>query len=443
MKTATDNDVSGGIRTTLTALPRRFVGYFWRKIFLDASQFYKNTLLFKCYFAQHENARAAADAPPCTQDLAVALTQSPGCACVDYDKIKSVGGVSLKYYEAGAFYTRRQLNPAEWRRNKSKFGAPIHPASWSPAPAPDGADSGPGTDHSDVCLAIFRKVPASFALQLFHVFICFLYLRSLRRQGYRVECLLLDSARDKLSELYTTCLPNCHFPEERAGVHRFPHLLNADLSGWDGVPWRQMLYTCGLLGDFHRFVLSAFGVAPPAPSRHVGRITLIRREQHTASGGKPCIDRVIKNEEEVIAALTRHYQGVEFQAVYFERLPLREQLRLFTRSDVIVSMHGAGLIAGACFAPPNAGIVELFPKYYRTASSAVTCRAISHARGLHYRRWLNHRRANEFGSDAQPALRRHERYYRNPVRQNSLTRVPPAAVIRRINQLTGKIKRAR
>ncbi len=390
--------------------------------------FYENILLFRRYFKYQETARRLADSPPGTAD-----PDSGPCA-IDYGKIKSLGGVSLKYYEPSAFRVGAKTS-------KAKIGVPLREVSWGNAPDP--ADTPREAAHSRCCLIIPRVTTQSFALQLLHIFTCFLYLRELRQQGDEPACLLLDSGRDKLSELYTVCLPDCRFPKEFEGIHRFQRLIFAPLEqDWAGLPWRQMLLTCGLADEFHRFVLSAFDIAPPEPIRRVSRITLIRRKKHVESGGKPCIDRVIKNEEEIIAALNDHYRRVEFQAAYFEKLSLREQLRLFTQSDILVSMHGAGLIVGAYFAPFNAGILELFPKYYRIPESALTCRAIAASRGLHYRRRLNHRKADEFGSDTQAGISRSERYYRNPVRQNSLTHIPVAAMIKCIDRLIRKIESA-
>ncbi len=413
--------------------------YRWCLIKLSLQQttwFHQNVFFFKRYINHRELARSLADSPPGTNDFAEKLMADPGYDVVDFGKIKPIGGVSLKHYEPGAFNLRGRVN-------KAKIGMVFNRASWRPAPSSP-ADDGQATNHPNCCLVVPRITGESFALHIFHVFVCFLYLQNLERQGCEAECLLLDSKRDKLSELYTACLPGCRFPEEFSGVHRFRRVLFAQRRlGWSGSDWRKILLVCGLAQDFHRFVLQAFNVTPPAPIRRVKTITLIRRKKHTAEGGKPCIDRVVRNEEEVIKALTERYPALEIQAVYFEQLPLREQLRLFSRSDLTVSMHGAGLIAAAYFIPPNAGLLEMFPKYYRIPESALTCRLIAADRGLHYRHWINYRRANEFGTDAQPGLSREERGKRTPVRYASSTNVPIRALTKRIDRLIRAIENER
>lgn len=408
-----------------------------RKLGLQQTfEFHRNIFFFKRCLSLRPLTRELADSPPGTGDLVESLMRDPGYDAVDFGKIQPIGGVSLKYYEPGAFDLRGRVN-------KAKIGMVFDRVSWRPS-SPAAATGGQATNHSNCCLAVPRITGESFALHLFHVFVCFLYLQNLERQGCETECLLLDSKRDKLSELYTACLPGCRFPEDFSGVHRFRRVLFAQRQpGWRDLDWRWILLTCGLAQDFHRFVLQAFDIAPPAPARRVETITLIRRQEHTAEGGKPCIDRVVRNEEEIIDALTERYPALEIQAAYFERLPLREQLRLFSRSDLTVSMHGAGLIAAAYFAPPNAGLLELFPKYYRIPESALTCRLISADRGLHYRHWVNYRRANEFGTDVQPGLSREERGKRTPIRYASSTNVPIRALTKRIDRLIRAIENAR
>ena len=397
--------------------------------------FYKNIFFFQRYIAPEKNLQEIADSPRCVRDMANNMSQPPGYVAIDYDKIKPISGVSLKYYEAGAFQLRDRIS-------RPKIGIPLEADSdttfWLPHSI-DLRNTAFEKNHFKCCLGVRRVVGESFALHVFQLFECFLVLRSLQRQNCEVECLLLDSGRDKLSELYTTCLPGCHFPEDRKGIHLFNHLIfiQCRVGGGDQQS-RKKFYTCDLAEEFHQFILSVFNIAPPEPVRQTKRITLIRRKQYIEVTNKPCIDRVIKNEEEIISALKAHYQNLEVQAVYFEELSITDQLNQFTKSDILVGMHGAGLIVGAYFTPPNAGILELFPKYFRIPQSSVTCRAVAASRKLHYRRWLNLRRANEFGTDTEASMG--NRYYRNPVRYASLTQVPVAALIKRIDKLMQQIE---
>ena len=396
--------------------------------------FYQNILLFKLYRIRlHGVTRPFADSPPGTQNLHNTLSESSNnIPLIDFDKIKPIAGISLRHYEKGAFRIQNMLS-------KEKIGVSPHRASWLRDTHLNHIDNKSITNHASCCLAIPQISGESFALQLFHIFTCFLYLRNLKQQSYEVECLLLDN-QNKSNDLYTACLPNYHFPEEFTGIHRFQHIIFSDRQHRWPMNFRDILYNSDLSEDFHQFVLSAVDIASPPPTKCVKNITVIRRKKYTTSGHKPCIDRVIKNEDEIIKELNNHYPKITIKTPYLEELPLKEQLKLFTCSDILISMHGAGLIAGSYFVPQNASIVELFPKYYRIGESALTCRSIASERKLHYMYWLNHRRANEFGSEMQAGVPLHDRYSRTPIRHASLTHVPPKVIIKRVDKLIRKIE---
>ena len=392
--------------------------------------FYHAALFFRSHLKDREAARAAADSP-----LGAECENTSHDSAIDYDRIKPIEGVSLRYYEAGAFRIGNRVS-------KDRIGGSSSPAAWRDELDYDDTGGGESAHDRSCCLVVPRTSASGFAMQMFHVFICLLYARSLQRRGYRISSLLLDSTRDVKSELFTSCLPGCHFPEDSEGVRRFSRLIFVpDMFSENGEHWRRVLYNCGLSNWLRQSVLEAFGIALPGPVRCVRRVTLVRRKRYTEESGKPCTDRVIENEDELIAVLESRYPGIELRAVYFEQLSIAEQLRVFTEADVLVGMHGAGMVVGTYFTPPNAGIVELFPKYYRNPLAALTCRTIAADRELHYGRWLNHRKKNEFGSDAARGIPRQKRYRRSLVSHGSLTRVPPAAAARQIDRVIRKIER--
>jgi capsular polysaccharide biosynthesis protein len=49
-----------------------------------------------------------------------------------------------------------------------------------------------------------------------------------------------------------------------------------------------------------------------------------------------------------------------FEQIYFERLSLREQMRIASEASVLVGGHGSGL-AHLLYMPENALVLELFP----------------------------------------------------------------------------------
>ena len=86
-----------------------------------------------------------------------------------------------------------------------------------------------------------------------------------------------------------------------------------------------------------------------APSEQAPSLRL-----YISRSGSP--KRRVENEEELEARLA----AIGFQIVHNERLPLSEQIRLFSAADAIVGLHGAGL-SNLIWARPACRILELFP----------------------------------------------------------------------------------
>ncbi len=143
-----------------------------------------------------------------------------------------------------------------------------------------------------------------------------------------------------------------------SSLHRCQDLLVPSLAGSSGHP---PAWVC----DFLRETFLEMD-APASPS---GR----RRKIYVSRAGARF--RRVVNEDEVTGALLR--EG--FEVVVPERLPIREQARLFAGADVVVAPHGAGC-TNAVFCKPGTTFIEIFPPRYVLACYwAVCCQ-----RGLRY-----------------------------------------------------------
>lgn len=119
---------------------------------------------------------------------------------------------------------------------------------------------------------------------------------------------------------------------------------------------------------------SAFSVPPPA-TRPGLRITFIGRRNYN----KRQLQRVWKQEAETVRALQQAYPACAFQLVYLEKHSFREQLATARSTDVMVGMHGAGLVF-SLFMQPGRYLVEIFPRRKRRWGY----RNIAQHRGLHH-----------------------------------------------------------
>ncbi|KAK1939016.1 hypothetical protein P3T76_009091 [Phytophthora citrophthora] len=104
-------------------------------------------------------------------------------------------------------------------------------------------------------------------------------------------------------------------------------------------------------------------------------VTVITRRPY---GGRT-LQRVWVNEDEVMANMRIEYKGlnVEFRSIDYVNLTLYEQMKTTIESDMIISMHGAGLV-NVIWARPMTTVVEIFPKErfrwgYRNMCQFVGC----------------------------------------------------------------------
>lgn len=101
--------------------------------------------------------------------------------------------------------------------------------------------------------------------------------------------------------------------------------------------------------------------ATPSTTRTRIVVTVISRKPY--SGRK--IQRVWRNEDEVVDGMKKEYveyQGlpIVIQSIDFVNLPLQEQMQIMLDSDVVISMHGAGMV-NVMWTKPGTLVVEIFP----------------------------------------------------------------------------------
>eukprot|EP00758_Cryptobia_borreli_P016725 Tbor_TRINITY_DN6132_c0_g1::TRINITY_DN6132_c0_g1_i1::g.22716::m.22716 len=82
------------------------------------------------------------------------------------------------------------------------------------------------------------------------------------------------------------------------------------------------------------------------------RMTLIDRRGRT---------RRLSNIPEIVALGEK--KGFEVKSVVFENLPIRKQLQIITRTDLLIGVHGNGLM-WLQFLPPGSAVVELVGVWY-------------------------------------------------------------------------------
>eukprot|EP01105_Mastigella_eilhardi_P020033 TRINITY_DN4749_c0_g1_i1.p1 TRINITY_DN4749_c0_g1~~TRINITY_DN4749_c0_g1_i1.p1 ORF type:complete len:535 (-),score=106.15 TRINITY_DN4749_c0_g1_i1:43-1617(-) len=125
-----------------------------------------------------------------------------------------------------------------------------------------------------------------------------------------------------------------------------------------------------LLAGVRAAVMELHGLIDARPSSRNGtvHVTLVSRRPYEHEGfRKSSITRAVTNEDQLAQAVHSELPGVAFAAVDFARLNLREQLETVARTDVLVGMHGAGLMQSVFMSADESEhtvVVEIFPTQY-------------------------------------------------------------------------------
>jgi protein O-GlcNAc transferase len=112
----------------------------------------------------------------------------------------------------------------------------------------------------------------------------------------------------------------------------------------------------GLFQGYRKFVLQAFNlldVAPPA----IPTVTLTLRHRYPGKN----VGRVLKNEKEVVGVL-KEGNMMNLNVVDTAKMSFYEQLKLVRSTNILIGVHGAGLMF-IMFAAEEAILIEIHPSY--------------------------------------------------------------------------------
>jgi protein O-GlcNAc transferase len=215
-----------------------------------------------------------------------------------------------------------------------------------------------------------------------------------------VQVLLLDSQTGPFDELFIKRVlspkhPVLRIPDlQKRGILslRIPHALfvppgytNFFLAHVDRDSTCHE--TSRLLRAFRAFVLNGMDLMPPAAVANDKKlvVTFISRRPYNTFGVQHgSLGRQIDNEEEVLLALAS-LPNVSVKRYDFALQPFDEQVRLVANTDVLISMHGAGLTS-MLYMPDHGAVLELWPKASDMWRVFEHIAALS---GLGYYRWEN------------------------------------------------------
>lgn len=163
---------------------------------------------------------------------------------------------------------------------------------------------------------------------------------------------------------------------------------------WGIVGYNSPLNEHGLpevsyLVEFRQFFLSKHGIFPEdALNCKMLNILILWRRDYVAHPRNPSgsISRKIKNEDELLRKISDIFKGHHVRGLQIDTLPMREQLIITSKTDILIGMHGAGL-SHTLFLPGHACLIEMFPDYYPAEN--IHFRAMAKWRHLYYTSWSN------------------------------------------------------
>ncbi|CAI5723902.1 unnamed protein product [Hyaloperonospora brassicae] len=131
------------------------------------------------------------------------------------------------------------------------------------------------------------------------------------------------------------------------------------------VNQNESCYDSGLLKTFRAQSLLKMNITPEV-ERELG-VSRIRPMYVTVITRQPYLGRKLQriwvNEDEVMANMRKDYKdlNVEFRSIDYVNITLHEQMTFTIESDMVISMHGAGLV-NVIWTRPMTTVVEIFPK---------------------------------------------------------------------------------
>ncbi|KAG6622782.1 uncharacterized protein IUM83_09225 [Phytophthora cinnamomi] len=145
---------------------------------------------------------------------------------------------------------------------------------------------------------------------------------------------------------------------------------------------RQPCHANAMIADFRNASLKSMAVAPRNAKTDPRRclVTIISRRPY---GGRR-IQRVWQNEDDIVNRMREEYRdayrfGVcEFQSLEFTNMTMHDQMRVMVDSDVVIGMHGAGMV-NVMWTRPETLVIEIFPRQryrwgYRNLCQYIGCK---------------------------------------------------------------------
>lgn len=218
--------------------------------------------------------------------------------------------------------------------------------------------------HTDFTIVITRYEYTNIYHSMTDIFNAFLMMRFFDRSADNTQILFMDAHPESpLDAVWYTLFKSTIRINDLKESIIFKSMV------WNPLGYRSPLYVLStyrnlpLLDEFVDFFLKQHRVES-AHEMNCGQLNIlfIWRRNYVAHPRNPTgiVQRKIKNEDEILTHNKEHFSNHTVYGLQLDSLSMSGQLRHIVKADILIGMHGAGLIH-TIFLPKKSTLIELYP----------------------------------------------------------------------------------
>lgn len=250
---------------------------------------------------------------------------------------------------------------------------------------------------SNFTVAIYREYPHNFFHAMSQWYNVFLLSKLLKFDPKSVTILLLDKTPlvhidRQWEQLYSKSL---HVRDLRSALYLGNVLFS--IAGHESLLYYFQLERLPFVEEFSKYFMDVFKVSnTKTVSCSNISVTLVLRHDYLMHPGNQSsmrnTERKFQNEAELVRTLKEELPGHNVRTLVAEDLPLKEQLKLTTSTDVLIGMHGC-VLSQTLFLPRHAMVLEMYPIFWERKLFFIS---MSKWRGIRHDVWQNDAEEHEF-----------------------------------------------
>ena len=267
----------------------------------------------------------------------------------------------------------------------------------------------PGMTVPQFTLAVNRRVHYNFYHTIQELYSTFLMMEFFNMSQSQTNVLFVEKYQETPMDLIWKNLFNSTCNITSLPKKTLYNNLILSLSNHDNPMNEFDAPSLPLVEEFRDYILSTYRINGNTYSLRCKNLNIVFVwRNHNITYSETCLkkslSRKTRNVPELVRSLRNRFPNFTVRAMQMEILNFQQQLRLMSKTDILVGMIGAGLIH-SLFLPPHAGLIELRPYFWRNKDRYFE--AVARWRKLKYIMWQNNISVTErsrYRNYFQPAI---------------------------------------